>query len=138
MPAPKGNKNALGNNGGKPPKYTSQEDMAVLIDEYFNNESKKEKPKPTISGLAYWLGFESRQSIYDYEDKVEFAYIIKRAISGIEIFHEEGLYNQSNAGHIFWLKNRGWKDTQHLEHGGLNLTIKSKSKKEKDILDDID
>jgi len=111
MGAQKGNNYALGNNGGHPPKYNSKETLIELIDGYFETE----KEKPTISGLAHHLGFISRQSIYDYEKKKEFTYIIKRAVLKIESIHEKGLHGNSNAGHIFWLKNRGWKDTQHVD-----------------------
>jgi hypothetical protein len=34
----------------------------------------------TITGLALFLGFESRNSLYDYESKEEFSGIIKRLV----------------------------------------------------------
>ena len=37
MPAPKGNKYALGNNGGRPRKYETPEDMELKIVEYFES-----------------------------------------------------------------------------------------------------
>ena len=37
MAAPKGNKNAIGNNGGRPALYNSIEDLQLKIDEYFDH-----------------------------------------------------------------------------------------------------
>ena len=65
---------------------------------------------PTISGLAYHLGFASRKAFYDYEDKPEFSNTIKKARLRIEIEYEKQLYNDKCTGAIFALKNLGWKD----------------------------
>lgn len=101
--------------GGRPAKWDDEEQLMLSVESYFDNSDNK----PTISGLAHHLGFESRQSVYDYqEDGHKFSYIIKRAVLFIESVHEAGLYNQSNSGHIFWLKNRGWSDKQEIEHSG--------------------
>jgi len=103
---------------GRPPKYKTVEELQTAIDKYFEDVANEEKP--TVTGLAYHLGFTSRQSIYDFETKKKkvFAYTIKRAVLKIEHKHELGLYNQSNAGHIFWLKNRRWSDKQEIKHSG--------------------
>lgn len=105
---------------GRPPKYKTASDLQQKIDEYFDMEPDQ----PTVSGLSYFLGFESRQAIYHIENKNnELSYTIKRAINKIEDIHEKGLFGNSNAGHIFWLKNRGWSDKQELVHNG-NVKIK--------------
>ena len=98
------------------PKYENADELQKSIDSYF--ESLKEgKATPTITGLAYHLGFVSRQSIYDYEKlEDERSYTIKRAVLLIESYHEEGLSKQSNSGHIFWLKNRDWHDKSEINH----------------------
>jgi hypothetical protein len=127
MGAPKGNKNAIGNNGGRPPFFTNEEDLQEMIDSFFA-ESEILKEHPTISKLAYHLGFISRQSIYDYAEKVEFTYTIKRAILRIEMAYEQGLRNdRSPTGSIFALKNFGWEDksSQDLNING-NVNIKPK------------
>lgn len=46
------------------PRYTDKE-LQSAIDEYFETNPDK----PTVTGLAYFLGFESRQSLYDYKSK---------------------------------------------------------------------
>ena len=92
------------------PKYTVEE-LEAKIQEYF--ESNPEKP--TITGLAYFLGFESRQSLYDYKAKEDSSYTIKRAVLFIESMHESKLYEGSATGSIFWLKNRDWKDKHETD-----------------------
>lgn len=128
MPAPKGNKYALGNKGGRPPIFKTAEDIQKAIDKYFNKGVKKRKivigkalnsqvieiEVPTITGLCYYIGFESRQSFYRLEDKEEFKYTIKRARLFIEREYEEQLSYGNTTGAIFALKNMGWFDRQEL------------------------
>lgn len=97
---------------GRPRKYNTAKDLQDAIDLYFD-----ENPEyPTVSGLAVFLEFGSRQSLYDYEKEEEFSYTIKNAVSRIEEKHERNLYGQGAAGSIFWLKNRGWADKQEIDH----------------------
>lgn len=96
-------------NAGRPPLFDSPSLMQQSIDLYFKT-CDAEKKQPTITRLCYELGFESRQSFYDYEEKPEFTYIIKRARLFVESGYEQNLQNQSCTGAIFALKNMGWKD----------------------------
>ncbi len=91
--------------GGRPPSYDDPWLLQAKVEEYFAQEGKK-----TLSGLAYHLGFESRQSCYDYAEKPEFAYIIKRAQIRLEQMYEELVQGTTPTGAIFVLKNMGWKD----------------------------
>jgi len=128
MPAPKGNKNALGNKGGRPPFFTDPMEMEEMINKYFTycpdkrtmivGDKTMEIPVFTICGLAYYLGFESRQSFYAYEEKIEFSYIIKRARLRIEQMYEQNLQFNNVAGSIFALKNMDWHDKTEHEHSG--------------------
>lgn len=122
-------KNTIKNKGGRPAVYSSPEEMEAKIEEYFSGGCHKksiilkeglgvEMPFYTIAGLAYHLGFESRQSFYDYEDRPGFSYIIKKARLRIEMMYEEGLQASSPTGSIFALKNMGWKDRSELEMSG--------------------
>lgn len=112
MAAPKGNKYALGcTTSGAPPEYPSRKEYEKKIKEYFdycieNNE------KATITGIALYLGFESRQSFYDYEQRKEFSYTTKRARLAVENAYE----TRGQAIDIFGLKNLGWKDTSQIDH----------------------
>jgi hypothetical protein len=126
MAGSKGNKNALNGNGGRPPFYKNIQELQIAIDQYFIDNQFT-----TVSGLAYYLGFISRQSIYDYAEKIEFTYIIKKAVLRIEANYEMALRtDRSPAGSIFALKNMGWKDTQdHNISGELMLHFDKQDEK---------
>lgn len=117
---------------GRPPYYNTPEELAEQIDSYFDQfhlpqeEGAEMKPnpannefRPTITGLCLFLGFESRQSFHDYQDKIEFSYTIKKARMRIENVYEQMLSNQSCTGSIFALKNMGWDDKQSIKHEGI-------------------
>lgn len=76
------------------------------------------RPKeiPSVTGLAKFLGFESRQSMYDYLKKDGFSYPIKRALLEVENNYESGLWSDKPTGVIFALKNMGWADRQEHDH----------------------
>src|SRR5436190_16546054 len=110
MPAPKGNKFAVGNNGGRPPIYDKPEDLIKACEDYFiyiqgefHEGTVKEKdektgkqvtrkvkvwdryPEPaTITGLTIYIGFADRGTLDDYEKKDEFSHIIKKARKIVE------------------------------------------------------
>lgn len=131
--------------GGRPLKFKSAEELQKKIDEYFDNEckttvvkdekgevafDKRGKPlfeinPPTISGLARYLGFESRQSMYDYKDREDFSYTIKETTLRIEEFAEKQLFVGNPVGAIFWLKNKGWRDKSEVDHSTLGKPITS-------------
>ena len=66
----------------------------------------------------FFLGFASKQSLYDYEKDERFSYPIKRALTMIECELEKRLENQSVSGIIFALKNMGWTDKTQTELSG--------------------
>lgn len=113
--------------GGAPQYYKTQEELQQKINEYLHNCPDKRKiitkeglleiPHLTITGLCYYLGFESRQSFYDYEKRDKFSYTIKRARLFIEKEYEILLIDNPT-GAIFALKNFGWSDKQEHEHSG--------------------
>lgn len=94
---------------GRPKVYETPELMAQAIDLYLAT-CEAEKKAPTVTRMALALGFESRQSFYDYEEKPEFSYIIKTARLYVEAGYEDGLRENNCTGSIFALKNMGWKD----------------------------
>ena len=73
---------------GRPPTFTNGQDLLDAIVKYFDYVIKVEKVL-TITGLCLYIGFESRQSFYDYEKKKPFAYVIKRARLVIENHYEQ-------------------------------------------------
>ena len=127
MAAPKGNKFALGlSTSGQPPVYKNVEEITVNINKYFDSlmddEGEEYKKRPTITGLALFLGFASRQSLYDYLDQEEYSYIIKRAQQVVAMSYEEALLSRASTGAIFALKNMGWKDESKIVQTNLNST----------------
>lgn len=117
---------------GRPPIYNSPEELSKKIQEYFDTGVRKktivigsgkdkceiEVPIPTITGLCLFLGFDSRQSFYDYEKRAGFSYTIKRARTLIEREYEEMLSTGNSTGAIFALKNFQWSDKTEIEHTG--------------------
>ena len=100
---------------GRPPKYATVEEFQSAVDAYFEDDSITPK---TITGLSLALGFESRQSFYDYEKQSEFSYAVKRARQRIENVYESRLHENNPTGAIFALKNMGWRDKQEHELSG--------------------
>jgi hypothetical protein len=117
LAAPEGNKFALGNNGGRPPVFATPQELMEKVIAYFDH-CEKLKIKSTVTGIALYLGFDSRQSFYDYEQKEEFSYITKRAKLAVENGYE--LAGQSID--IFALKNMGWKDKTEVDQN-TNLIV---------------
>jgi hypothetical protein len=118
---------------GRPPMFDNSAQLQEAIDDYFKNIPTKkvvigtgatkrieEVPIPTITGLVYHIGFESRTAFYDYEKKDEFKYTIKRARLFIEHEYEQQLNVGNTIGAIFALKNMGWIDKQGIEHTGAD------------------
>ena len=97
-------------NKGRPPEYATPEDMAKVAAEYFDH-CRRLKEKATITGAALYLGFCSRQSLYDYEGKPNFTYTIKRIRLAIENAYE----SNGQTIDIFALKNLGWSDKQSID-----------------------
>jgi hypothetical protein len=114
---------------GRPPIFETVDELDKAIHEYFTSGIKKRKvvvgkppnqtvveiEVPTITGLCYYIGFDSRQSFYDYEKYPEFSYTIKRARLFIEKEYEEQLSYGNTVGAIFALKNMGWKDKTEVD-----------------------
>ena len=138
---------------GRPPKYKNKDELQKKITEYFENGMRKrqvvvgppanksivEIPVPTITGLALFLGFESRQSFYDYEKNNEFSYTIKKSRTFIEREYEELLSTGNVTGAIFALKNMGWIDKTISEIPGIEkigeivlTSVKKNGKKSRD------
>lgn len=118
MPAPKGNLFALGNNGGRPPEYDDPQKMADKLAQYLEYEDSLKRPDTysgngkgiyTLAGAALFLGFASRQSMYDYEGKSEeFSYIINRFKLFLTHWNEQKMYwGGTFPAAQFWLKNWG-------------------------------
>lgn len=141
--------------GGRPPKFTSVEEMQEKINAYFKDceghmltdESGAtvfdkygypvilDKKPLTVTGLALALGFTSRQALLNYQCKAVFREIIERAKLRIENYAEMRLYDKDGAnGAKFNLQNnfKHWKeeDKTDTETGGKEIVIVELSRKE--------
>jgi hypothetical protein len=105
---------------GKPAINNPDDSDAIKakIDAYFD-ECEDCEHRPTYCGLAYHLGYASRQSIWEnaHSDS-NISLPLKRALLRIEEIYERMLGSNSCTGAIFALKNRGWTDKQLVEHTG--------------------
>ncbi len=81
----------------------------------------------TFTGLAYSLGFCSRQAFDDYERNGKFGDILKRSRLRIEMVYEKKLHSsQSTTGAIFALKSMGWNeknDTAVADNTPKNIEV---------------
>lgn len=98
----------------RPPQFKTPEEMQYLVDEYFKSrEGMPLKDKddnyildkwgnmviigckaPTIAGLALALGFNSRQSLLNYQAKPLFMDVILRAKARLQEYWEESLFDR--------------------------------------------
>lgn len=138
MGAPKGNKYAIGNRGGKPPKFKTPEALAKAIDSYFEYIKgdqasrmemrtdpldqtkqalveikywKREPDKPRIFAMILFLGFHSLQAFDRYEDKnEEYVRVVAMGKTRVADWYEQNLLVRgSSAGAGFALSNIvGW------------------------------
>ena len=118
--------------------YTTPEEMQDKIDAYFaecegeilrDNEGKPILDKfghpniigakpPTITGLALAIGFNSRQTLLNYQAKAGFKEVLIRAKSRVEAYTEERLFDKDGAnGARFSLQFnfKGWREDKDDE-----------------------
>lgn len=134
MAAPIGNLFALYNNGGRPPKYNSAEELALKIAEYIDYEDSLKRPDTyskqgkgvyTLSGCALYLGFNSKASMDDQMKRgEEFSNVINRFKLFLTYWNEQKLYwGGTFPAAQFWLKNfGGYKDEATINENVTNLT----------------
>lgn len=115
---------------GRPRKFKTTKELEDAINKYFESAKPRYEEingiltyihnHPTMTGLALALGFESRQSLYDYGKNPKYSYIIKKAQLMIENSYELELTNPDKkpTGPIFVLKNMGWSDKQDIQITG--------------------
>lgn len=117
-------------------RYGKPQDLEKKINEYFakyeNMEPLKDKNGlpivgkdgrivyseglPTSSGLAYFLGFNSRSSLWDYAQKPTFADVINKARLRLQTFWEPLLSSSNFQGARYMLSNLAdnWQDPDAL------------------------
>lgn len=120
MPAPKGNKFAKGNTGGRPRLFQSPEAFEEKANAYFAQLTSEDRP--TLAGLCLFMGFCDKESFSNYASYgEEFFRTIKRTQLRIEADRHNRLIGKDTftPGVIFDLKNNhGWVDQQTV-----NMTV---------------
>lgn len=140
--------------GGRPPKYTSKDQIIGLIDAYFKecegepmlDDNGKpmlnkyghpimigRKP-PTVTGLALALGFSTRTALLSYQGKKEFADTITRAKTKVEEYAERRLFDKDGCnGAQFSLRNNfsGWYDKPQTDLDREEQQLRIQAAKEK-------
>jgi hypothetical protein len=111
---------------GRPPKYTSPDEIIAIAKAYFEECDKKLRPY-TVTGLANSLGM-TRQGLIDYGNKDEFADTVKGLKQIVEQYLEEKLLSGTPCtGAIFSAKNNfGWRDQTEVKNtheGELKVTV---------------
>lgn len=142
---------------GRPAKFSSAKKMEEKINEYFSKcccsipmcdddghvlTTKTGKPiiehnPPTMAGLALYLGFADRSSLYDYKRKPEFNHQIRRAIARMEEYAEKQLTVGQTSGAIFWLKNHGWGEKaveETAQHNENHISLLEMGISKEDII----
>ena len=110
----------------RPLKYKTVDELQAAIDQYFEDcrgrplldecgdprLDKHGNPiivgahPPTVTGLAYALGFSSRQSLLNYQGRKQFVDAVTRAKLYIESYTEERLFDRDGVnGAKFSLAN---------------------------------
>jgi hypothetical protein len=109
QPKPFNLRNTIQKAGGRPKLFQSEDELIEQINQYFNEEDK-----PTLAGLAYFIGID-RQTLYNYKKQDKFFGVIKKARDHIESIYEARLlYSDKPTGVIFALKNMNWSDRQEI------------------------
>ena len=132
MAAPKFNRYALGNTGGRPPHYETPEQLEAKCSEYFELVTTASGiTKAGVDGLTYHVGFKSRASWADYEKRSEeFSYIVHRVKLFVISCHEYNLHGFNWAGSAFALKNMNpaeWRDETFVTQPVSKVEIVEKS-----------
>ena len=120
--------------------FKSAKKLDELIGKYFGDtvdssqdkkQIKAQKSKAatssyTFAGLAFHLGFSSRQEMEDYELNGKFAEKIKRARLRVMAGYEKKLHVTSSTGAIFALKSSGWNERPEPKptDDALNTVVK--------------
>jgi hypothetical protein len=111
------------NKGGRPPKFTSKDQVQTLFEEYFTECAEKKKIL-TKAGLMVKLDI-SRDMYADYKAKPEFRNTIRKIEGLIEDAWVQRLTETGATGAIFYLKNAFKED--YRDRNETDITSGGKS-----------
>ena len=111
----------------RPRLIKSPEEFDLLVDLYVADCAEKGEPVCS-TGLCLALGFCSKSSLGDYEEREEFSASVKRAKMIVEHNYVKSTLKGGGAGPIFLLKaSYGYVDKQTVEQTGkVTVNIEGK------------
>jgi len=129
----RGNLFSIGNNGGRPPRFETPEELTQKIAEYLEWEDQAKRPDSysgagkgiyTLSGCALFLGFASKSSMDDQAKRdAEFSNVIERFKTFMVHWNEQKLYwGGTFQGSNFWLKNFGGYSDESTVNQNTTIT----------------
>ena len=106
---------------GRPPIFSTPEELEEKACEYFESliidgEDGVYIKSSTITGVALYLGFNSRNCFYEYGKKPDFKDVVTRIQLAVENSYEKNLNSKFSNGATFALKNMGWKDKTEVDN----------------------
>lgn len=132
---------------GRPQVYTNIKDIEKVIEDYFNsckgplidkegNVLKDGNGQPimvyikpvTVTGLCLSLGFTSRQTLLNYQNRPDLMDAIIRAKLMCQDYAETRLYDKDgvNGAKFSLVNNFGWVDRQEIEtNSSIEITLLS-------------
>jgi len=127
---------------GRPPIFSTPNEMEQKACEYFeslittNDDGVYVKPS-TITGIALYLGFNSRQGFYEYGNRPDFSDIVTRIKLAVENSYEKNLNSKFANGATFALKNMGWKDKSEVDNVNHNVSLELSEEQQQEAIDKI-
>ena len=109
----------------RPLKFATPEEFDMMVDLYVAACEEKKEPL-TIPGLALFLGFSDKSSLYHYQKREAFTDSVKRARTLIEESTVKRSMGSNAAGAIFMLKNMGYSDRQNVQVDPVQIVISGK------------
>ena len=105
-----------------------RDDDGSLVYDKFGQLILVGRKPPTVTGLALALGFNSRQTLLNYQARKTFMDTVTRAKSRVEEYTEMRLFDRDGAmGAKFSLSNnfKGWSEKSDIEVKTGNTVLKS-------------
>ncbi|MGV7234644.1 MAG: terminase small subunit [Nitrosomonadaceae bacterium] len=110
-------------NAGSGTKYETAQELRDKIIEYFEWAHTHNSGTISLTGVAIYCGYKSRQSFYDLEKMHnDFAIVIGKTRELITNFYEE-TKNAHPTKCIFMMKQLGFRDEQHVLSTKITVTL---------------
>lgn len=104
------------------PKFSTPEEFDEMVDQYVADCETQSAPM-TLPGLALFLGFADKSSLYQYQKRPGFEGSVRRARTLIEEYVVKRSLGRNAAGAIFLLKNMGYTDRQDPHSTAVQVVI---------------